>query len=553
MNGPTQRQRAWAERFDGMVRLIALPHPFKLPFFGFAAALRGTSLYSVGVSKDPERAKRRAATDALASWLSRSAPSIEGGTGPSRFAVADSPEQALYEAARRVVEDCVSSESSISSKSLAAASVLGPLLAAWAEWCGAELSVCLHRASETQLWYEATVFLARIGQPVVARSVLSGDDEECRRQLLDNLLTALFARLFSRGSSPQLGEQREATPASASPSEVTISAVLPTAPELAPWASAYVSGLVNTPELSERDQFAARAAWRHNSSEVDAPKIALPADVLEMPPADDGPSAWRLYHEVSRLRELGHPNDYCMVDEAINATMHEVASGARKDVTLGRKRVALPDVTTARSAPIEELVLRRRSSGKFVNSGPMSLEDLARILFFSYGETGHQHIKGSVTRMVRATPSGGGLYPIDVYLFVEEVTGVPRGIYYYDPTRSELVWVNECPARSELQKMTNRPDAMRDNPFTIALAASFARNQWKYRERGYRILTLDCGHLSQSLLTMANSVGFVGLPLMGFIDNYWNACIGLDGQFESVLQLITFGTTVSQAGKARVK
>src|SRR4051812_24274362 len=64
---------------------------------------------------------------------------------------------------------------------------------------------------------------------------------------------------------------------------------------------------------------------------------------------------------------------------------------------------------------LEETILRRRSNRQFTGEA-IPLEQLARLLYFSYGKTSE---KGGF----RAVPSGGGLYPLELYVVPHRVTG----------------------------------------------------------------------------------------------------------------------------------
>ena len=77
--------------------------------------------------------------------------------------------------------------------------------------------------------------------------------------------------------------------------------------------------------------------------------------------------------------------------------------------------------------------------------------------------------------------------------------------------------------------------------FTFLLGANFWRNQWKYYERGYRVILLDCGHVAQNLHMMATAYNLGSCCLMGFIDDEINKLLELDGIVENAMYLITVG------------
>lgn len=81
-------------------------------------------------------------------------------------------------------------------------------------------------------------------------------------------------------------------------------------------------------------------------------------------------------------------------------------------------REELPGVTP--TGELEAAVVDRRSLRRFSGSA-MKLEDLARILYLTYGLV-------SPGRGWRPIASGGGLYPLEFYVTAVNVDGLPSGL-----------------------------------------------------------------------------------------------------------------------------
>jgi SagB-type dehydrogenase family enzyme len=73
------------------------------------------------------------------------------------------------------------------------------------------------------------------------------------------------------------------------------------------------------------------------------------------------------------------------------------------------------------------------------------------------------------------------------------------------------------------------------------LSAIFQRLRWKYRERTYRYALLEAGHIGQNLYLAATSMGLGACAVGAFLDDELNKLVGLDGQQEAALYMISVG------------
>lgn len=66
-------------------------------------------------------------------------------------------------------------------------------------------------------------------------------------------------------------------------------------------------------------------------------------------------------------------------------------------------------------------------------------------------------------------------------------------------------------------------------------------NLRKYKERGYRFVLLDAGHIGQNLYLMATALDLSVVSIGGFFDDDVNDLLRLDGVNESALYVIAVG------------
>lgn len=161
-----------------------------------------------------------------------------------------------------------------------------------------------------------------------------------------------------------------------------------------------------------------------------------------------------------------------------------------------------------------ELLHARRSTRSFSGKAIMQ-RVLGTLLKACYGaqgidETGTLH---------RAVPSAGGLYPLRLLLFVQNVRGLKQGIYQYLPLRSGIVPLDEVAYPKSLQDLFRTKGIVYD---TCSLVANFiGRIDWngpKYGERGYRYLLIEAGHAAQNLILAAEAFGLKYIPV-GAVDD----------------------------------
>jgi SagB-type dehydrogenase family enzyme len=244
------------------------------------------------------------------------------------------------------------------------------------------------------------------------------------------------------------------------------------------------------------------------------------------------PSLSELFHENTKItpssgRELGLWTGYVGRSPMLRGLMsrpHKVFS-------------LMDCVPLSEARPIgelEETICARRSVRKYTG-GPLSQEELSRLLYFSYGVTDpRSHF--------RAVSSGGGLYPLDVYAFVLRVEGLARGLYHYDAEHHRLDQLSLREFESDLKSAAWLSDIDADNLSVLfVVTATFARTTVKYRDRGYRLVLMEAGEVAQNMSLMATRLSLGACVLGGFQDDALSRLLEIDGCDEAPLLLVAVG------------
>lgn len=257
-----------------------------------------------------------------------------------------------------------------------------------------------------------------------------------------------------------------------------------------------------------------------------------PVDAFLLTEGED--VAWESFHENSKTSRVEphvyfgrHPSDRTVV--TMMQGLRDVKPYA------DRERLALPALSTPSGMSVEDALLGRESAREFA-TGPVDLVDLATVLRCSQGVS-RDNIDNSFPRPFRAVPSGGALYPLEVYLWSRSVTDLPTGLYHHDPRSNELDVLGEI----DLDTAFVQQDLVRSAAVVLLMSAVFFRSVFKYGDRGYRFVLIEAGHLAQNILLAARSRGLAGVPIGGYFDREVDRALGLDGLHESVVYSVLIG------------
>ena len=190
------------------------------------------------------------------------------------------------------------------------------------------------------------------------------------------------------------------------------------------------------------------------------------------------------------------------------------------------KPVILPEPNALGSTSLEEAISRRESVRHF-KPEPLSEAQLGQILWAAQG------IRGTTGR--RNAPSAGGLFPLEMYLAIED------GVYHYLPESHRLEPHLDGDIRSPLSLAALGQDFIAQAPVTILLTAVFSRIEVKYgKERSPQYIYLETGHAAQNILLQATALGLSGVPVGAFYEQQVSEILALPGEHYP-LYMITIG------------
>jgi SagB-type dehydrogenase family enzyme len=247
---------------------------------------------------------------------------------------------------------------------------------------------------------------------------------------------------------------------------------------------------------------------------------------------------WELFHENSKLSQVCphptfkfHPRDTAVIRVV-------------RSLKMVHPFTDFPKVTLPAEFPTGnhsfEAVLRERQTAREFESRPIQLGELAKILFFSYGIT-FQSEGTCFPADLRTVPSGGALYPLEIYLFASRVNGLKSGLYHFNPTDFNLDVLKVGDEASDISESFVQPALAKSASAILLIGAFFARSAFKYGDRAYRFVFLEAGHLCQNALLTAQEIGLGAAPIGGFFDRQLDRHLGFDGVNQSVIYSVLVG------------
>ncbi|MET0553030.1 MAG: SagB/ThcOx family dehydrogenase [Vicinamibacteria bacterium] len=226
------------------------------------------------------------------------------------------------------------------------------------------------------------------------------------------------------------------------------------------------------------------------------------------------------------------------------ARFEYMARGWRRHPHRPRRVLPAPAPTTARG--LEEIILGRRSTRDF-GGGPLRLDQLSRLLGGSYGIVDRKPLdRTGRVQPLRPVPSGGALYPLEIYPLVVAGQDLEPGVYHYDVPGHGLELLRPRADVAAFLEEIGVPDNVRGFAAVFVLTAVFERTLFKYSDRGYRFVLLDAGHVAQNLCLLASACGLGAVCLGGFYDDEVNALVGADGVDESAVYMVAVGTPADE-------
>lgn len=181
-------------------------------------------------------------------------------------------------------------------------------------------------------------------------------------------------------------------------------------------------------------------------------------------------------------------------------------------------------------------VIRNRHSSRKFKDKPLNLMEMSLVL---YGMSGLTRIFPQYA--FRTNPSAGGLYPIETYPVVNNVDSLKQGIYHYNIPEHALELIKEGDFRRDVVEGCLGQKMAYDSAINFIWTAMIERSKWKYLQRCYRYIYMDCGHIGQNFYLIAEALGLGACTIGAIYDDELNKLLDIDGINETTIYVGVIG------------
>jgi SagB-type dehydrogenase family enzyme len=266
---------------------------------------------------------------------------------------------------------------------------------------------------------------------------------------------------------------------------------------------------------------------------------------------DRGPRLGETFLLNTRLQRHDRENSVS-VQNYFTDTALALLSLNTLETTIAADEVPLPESSNLALA-LKHCLERRRSHRVFTGD-VISVAHLAALVRAAQGITGFSQAPFYSNRpgsglpvALRAAPSPGGLYGIELLIAVRNVRGLRPGLYAYQPRRDQLNLLKEDRSTGVLASIRRAyvdPEDVVTHSRTNAtffLVGRPAKVTLKYGDRGIRYLFVEAGEITENVHLAATALGLGTVESVGFFDEELNAALDLDGGSRTILHSVLVG------------
>lgn len=188
--------------------------------------------------------------------------------------------------------------------------------------------------------------------------------------------------------------------------------------------------------------------------------------------------------------------------------------------------VTLPTPKTTGSTPLETVINRRRSQREF-STAAITPAELAQLTWAAQGITDKE-------RGLRASPSAGALYPLELYVVDAQ------GVWRYDPAHNSLRRITAGDHRADLAHAAVGQPQVGTAAANLVFTGVTDRLRPRYGDRAERYAYIEVGHAAENVLLQATALGLGAVPVAAFDDDAMRKVLGA-GASETPLYIVSVG------------
>jgi SagB-type dehydrogenase family enzyme len=180
-----------------------------------------------------------------------------------------------------------------------------------------------------------------------------------------------------------------------------------------------------------------------------------------------------------------------------------------QEVQERKETMKLPKPELSGPISIEQALAKRRSVRDY-REDSLTIQQVSQLLWAAQGITSDW---GG-----RTSPSGGALYPLEIFLLAGEVKGLDAGVYRYEPGKHAITLTKQGDLRQKVTQASLDQEEILKAPANLIISAVYERTMGKYGERGIRYVHMEVGSAGENIYLQAESLG-LGTVFIGAFDD----------------------------------
>lgn len=142
----------------------------------------------------------------------------------------------------------------------------------------------------------------------------------------------------------------------------------------------------------------------------------------------------------------------------------------------------------------------------------------------------------------RNTSYGGGLYPVDLYLYVNKIETLERGIYLYQPIKKQLKLVKkDCKDAVSYALLNQTVLDIEKCGGIIFFSYDYTKNFQKYGDLALALGLIEVGIIAQTIHINSSFYGIGSCDIGGFDKPACEKFLGLDGINKHAVYAVILG------------
>ncbi|MBA3537314.1 MAG: SagB/ThcOx family dehydrogenase [Tatlockia sp.] len=210
-------------------------------------------------------------------------------------------------------------------------------------------------------------------------------------------------------------------------------------------------------------------------------------------------------------------------------------------------------INLAKTAPLKlslENLIKNRRSIRHYTGDSVSLDYVASIVKAGIGVTSTCEVslgKNSSTSLsLKAAPSAGGIYPVELYLVSLNIDKLEKGIYQYNPSEDCLVKLYQHETVNKLLEcfsVTEDLISIKRAAFICLLIGSAPKLMYKYGNRGVGFTIHEVGSISQNIHLAVTSLGLGSVDCASYFNDEAHRVLNIDGIYRHLFHTIVIGVS----------